>query len=189
MFAFIHLLGAWLLGKGYEHFRKTQLSHTAWFFLLFGAILPDVDFLFDWTLETEFHRTFTHSLLFLLLAPLLLYVIYNYMLNKFKVNQHKSRLKSKAGSMMESRLHSLALGAGILSHLLLDMIVGHGVPLFWPSLLHFTFTHIAYFNPAAPSFLHGNPETLQKVLKLAIIDMALGTTWLFYLWYRKKLRF
>ncbi|MEK6950757.1 MAG: metal-dependent hydrolase, partial [Nanoarchaeota archaeon] len=64
MFAFTHLITAWLLGKGYEALAKKRISHPAWFFLLFGSLLPDIDFLIDWTLGTEFHRTFTHSLLF-----------------------------------------------------------------------------------------------------------------------------
>ncbi|HIG93640.1 TPA: metal-dependent hydrolase [Candidatus Woesearchaeota archaeon] len=171
MFAFTHLISAWLLGKGYEFIWKKKISHLAWFFLLFGSLFSDADFLIDWTFGTEIHRTFTHSLLFLAVAPLLLY----FTLTLLKWEQKKSC--------------SYALAVGIASHLLLDMIMSRGVPLFWPSLINISFTQIGYFDPQTPSFLHASANALQKVLKVAIFDMALGTTWIFYFWYKKRIQF
>ena len=78
----------------------------------------------------------------------------------------------------------------ILSHLLLDMLLpSYGIPLFWPSLLHLSTTHIGYFDPATPSFLHGSLEALRRSSKMMILDMSLGTAWIFYLWWKKKIRF
>src|SRR3989338_7677138 len=102
-FGFTHLIAAWLAGKGYEHFSKKKISHYTWFFLLMGSILPDADFLIDWTLGTELHRTFTHSLLFVIVAPIIIYSI-------FTLFDHPER-----------RFFALAIGVGITTHLLLDM--------------------------------------------------------------------
>ncbi len=168
MFAFAHLIGAWLLGKGYECGKKQVLPHTAWFFLLFGALLPDADFIIDWTLETELHRTFTHSLFFVLFVPLIVYVLFQ--------------------RSPDKKMYALSSGLGILSHLLLDL-GGHGVPLLWPSLLHFSINGLTFFDPAAPSFLHSSSEGLRRSLRIAIIDMALGTGWLFWLWWKKRIKF
>ncbi len=171
MFAFIHLIGAWLTGKLYEQWKKQPLEHTTWFFLLFGALLPDVDFLLDWTLGTEFHRTFTHSLLFVVAAPVVAYVIL------------------KLWHSPEAPTAALALGMGITTHLLLDMIASHGVPLFWPSLLHVSFTSVGYFDPTTPSFLNSSPEVVRRTFKVAIVDMAAGAAWIFWLWWKKKVTF
>ena len=172
MFAFIHLIGAWSTGKLYEQWKKQPLEHTTWFFLLFGALLPDVDFLLDWTRGTEIHRTMTHSLLFVVVAFVLVHFIFTAMLKK-----------------PEGPHYAFALSAGIITHLLLDMIASQGVPLFWPSLVHVSFIHIGYFDPATPSFLHGSPDVLRRVMKVMILDMAAGAAWIFWLWWKKKVTF
>ena len=169
-FAFGHLIGAWLLGKLYEYKTKKQIPRYAWFLLLFGAILPDADFLIDWTLGTEIHRTFTHSLLFVLLAPLILYLVL------------------RACKKEESIFYALALGVGIFSHLFLDFFSSQGVPILWPSLTNFAYNKIAYFDPATPSFLYSSVEQMRSRLKFAVLDMALGTTWIFYLWWKKRIQ-
>jgi len=169
-FAFTHLIAAWLCGKLYEFTFKKKIFHYVWFFLLFGAILPDADYLVDWTLGTEIHRTFTHSIFFVILAPLVLY----FLLQLIGHSQKKPM--------------SIAIAVGIVTHLLLDMSGGHGVPLLWPSLFHFSVNGVTY-NPLTPPFLKSNLMELQFYLKRAILDMALGTTWIFFLWWRKKLKF
>lgn len=170
-FAFGHLLGAWLLGKLVEITGRKKLSHGMWFFLLLGGILPDADFLLDWTLRTELHRTFTHSLLFVLVAPVLLYIFLALARNK------------------DSALLAFSLASGIIVHLLLDMPFSVGVPLLWPNLLHFSYSGITYFNPAMPSFLHASVENLQHSLRRAVIDMGLGAAWILYLALRRRARF
>ena len=171
MFPFTHLIFVWILGKGYEYFGKKKISPYAWFFLLFGSILPDSDFIFDWTLGTEFHRTFFHSLLFVFVVAVLVYSIFTLLRNK------------------ESNSFAYAIGVGILTHFILDMFLSQGVPLFWPNLLHFSFSGISYHDPATPSFLYGSAYSLKKILKVAIVDMGLGTAWLFYLAIRKRIKF
>ena len=102
-FAFTHLVSVWLLGKLYEKVSKKTIGHYSWFFLLFGSILPDADFLLDWSLGTEFHRTFTHSLLFVGIVSLITYLFFYFL------------------KRTEARHFSLFLAAGMISHFVLDM--------------------------------------------------------------------
>lgn len=171
MFAFAHLITAWLAGKLYERVKSTKLSHNTWFFLFVGSILPDIDFLLDWTLGTELHRTITHSLLFAALAGIVVYGI-------AWLFQKQERLTFAGGIV-----------TGIVTHLLLDLFRSQGVPLLWPSLLHFSWTAIGYVDPAVPSFLDAPLPILRHAMKLAIVDMAIGTMWIFWLWWRKKVEF
>ncbi len=66
-------------------------------YAVIGAILPDIDYIIGVP-----HRTFTHSLVFLLIFLL----------------QKDKRFKT--------------IGIGILSHIILDIITIKGVMLFWP---------------------------------------------------------
>ncbi len=170
-FAFVHLVSAWLLGKLSEKLTKKELHKFTWFFLLLGSLLPDIDFLLDWTIGTEFHRTFTHSLWFVLAAPLIVYTLANII--NFKRPQDLA----------------FALGTGVLLHIFVDMFYGHGVPLLWPSLLHFSWYGVSYFNPANLSFLQGSKEVLQQGLRRAIFDMSVGSAWILYLALRRRIKF
>ena len=170
-FTFGHIIGGWSFGKIIEKIKRIQFSHYTWFFIIFGALLPDVDFLLDWTFKTDLHRTFTHSIFFLVTAPVLTYLL-------FHILKHP-----------EKKQFAIALGIGILSHLILDFFTNRGIPLFWPSLLHFSVYKIHYFDLATPSFLDNDAAHLRTSLKLAVLDMAIGATFLFYLWWRKKIKF
>ncbi len=167
MFAFTHLIIAWLAGKGYEKFRKKELPNAAWLLLLFGSLLPDADFLVDWTLGTELHRTLTHSVIFVVIGFLGAYFIFR-----------KSH---------ERRIIAGALAMGIGTHLFLDMFLSQGVPLLWPSLLHFSFQGIGYFDPATPSFLNQPYQVLRNTFRRALWDMAFGVMWIIYLVWRKRI--
>jgi len=158
-FAFGHLLSAWIPAKIYEWIFKKKLNHHTWFFLLFGAIIPDVDFLLDWTLGTDIHRTLTHSLLFIPIMFLLVYLLF------FK-SPHRKQF-------------ALAMSLGIIIHIAMDMF--SGVLLFWPSQIYVSWFA---FNQAPEKFL----ATANR-LSSAVLDMALGTAWIFYLWWRKQLKF
>jgi len=171
-FAFGHLISAWIPGKLYEKIKQTTISHYTWFFLIFGGILPDADFILEWTIGQKAHRTFTHSISFLIIVPLLIYFFFTYL------KPHK-----------EAKQFAIALAVGILTHLLLDMVASNGIPLFWPNLTRISFNYIGLPDPSTPSFLHATPDKLTHSLKLAVLDMGLGTTWIFYLWYKKKLEF
>lgn len=170
-FAFGHLVGAWLVGKAYEYLTKKKISHYAWFFLLLGGLLPDGDFLLDWTLGTDLHRTFTHSILFLLIVPLTVYLIFRLLKN------------------LESKYFAIFVGVGIATHLFLDGFFSLGVPLLWPKMMYFSFFY--GISSAAPGshLLTGTAEELRFKLKLAILDMGIGTAWTFYLWFRKRIQF
>lgn len=170
-FIFGHLIGAWLMGKASEYASNKELSHYTWFFLLMGGVIPDADLLLDWTMGVRMHRTFTHSLLFLIFLSVLIYFVL-------------SSLKHK-----ESKILAFALGTGITVHIIQDMALSQGVPLLWPSMLLFSFRGISLFDPATLPFLEGSAFTLKNYLKAAIIDMALGVMWIFYLWFRKRVKF
>lgn len=168
MFAFSHLIFAWLIGKGYEKVAKKELSTITWLLLLLGSLILDTDFLLDWTIGTELHRTFTHSLLFVAVGFIGTYMVF------FKNPERKTR--------------ATIFALGICTHLFLDMFLSHGVPLFWPSLLHFSFQGIGYFDPANPSFLYQPYDVLQRVFKTALVDIAMGTAWILYLVWRRKVK-
>ncbi|MBI2572643.1 metal-dependent hydrolase [Candidatus Woesearchaeota archaeon] len=170
-FASGHIIGGYILGKIAEKARKIPFSHYAWFFIIFGALLPDADFILEWVFNYDVHRTFTHSLFFVIVAPLCIYLF-------FKIVKHK-----------EARIFALALGLGITSHLLLDVVSDKGIPFLWPSEYHISTYNGIYLAQPTPSFLDAPAESLRHFLKLAVLDMALGTTFLFYLWWKKKLVF
>ena len=171
-FAFGHLVGAWGLGKIYEYFSKKKISHAAWFFVLLGGILPDIDFLLDWTLGYDTHRTLTHGLIFLLLVPMIIYLI-------FSIFKHP-----------EKKQFAWCIGLGIATHLFLDSLLGGGIPLLWPSAMHFSFAQgINYVSLPGSAFTRANPVELENQLRFAVLDMAIGTAWIFYLWFRKRIQF
>ena len=171
-YAFGHLIGAWCAGKIYEYFSKKKISHAAWFFLLLGGILPDIDFLLDWTLGYDTHRTLTHSFIFLGLAILIVYVL-------FSVLKHQ-----------EKKQFALFIGLGIIAHLFLDSLFGAGIPLLWPSMMHFSLLQgISYSVLEGSTFSRGDVVELGHQLRFAILDMAIGTAWIFYLWFRKRVQF
>ena len=66
MFPFMHLVGGWILGKSFEIINFISLNNLEWFLLLFSSILPDFDFGIDWFFKKRTHRTFTHSLFFVI---------------------------------------------------------------------------------------------------------------------------
>lgn len=170
-FAFGHLIGAWIIGRIYEWKKSTKLPSLAWFFLLLGGIIPDADYLLDWTLGTQLHRTFSHSLLFALVLPTLIYLFFRFKQDNF------------------AKTYALALSAGILTHIFLDSITGSGTPLLWPLAQTFSLEQI-FVGQIPPTALVASSVTdLQESLKWAIFDMGLGTAWIFFLWWRAKLKF
>ena len=168
-FAFSHLIGAWLVGKGYQLVTKKKIHHYTWFFLLLGSILPDIDYLIDWTLGTNLHRTFTHSITFALFVFIILFSISFFFKEK------------------NMKMFSLALCVGILAHLAIDFVSTQGVPLFWP--LGYYFSPFAiYLGKSGTAMLNSSASTLKSLLKLAVLDMGLGTAWIFYLLLKKSIK-
>ena len=113
-FAFVHLIAGWLGGKFWEAAGKIRLSKMSWMLLLLGSILPDLDFLLEWTIDPGFHRTFTHSILFALIMMALFFFLF-----------------WSLGFRKKTEL-SFALCLGVLIHLFVDLISSQGIPLFWP---------------------------------------------------------
>ncbi len=114
VFAFGHIIGAWLVGKSIELATKRKISKNTWFFLILGGILPDIDFLFQFIFKTSLHRGITHSIFFAIFVPMFVYSIFNWIKDKKALN------------------YSLFLTIGILTHIFLDFPSLIGVPLLWP---------------------------------------------------------
>lgn len=170
-FAFVHLVTAWLAGKAHQSISKSDLSQYAWLFLLFGSIFPDTDHLLVWAFQFQVHRSFTHSILFAVISAITVYIL-------FRSLKHA-----------ESRQFAMAIGGGIIIHVLLDSLSYPGTQLLWPSQLYFSITHIGYLRTPLSSLFHLPLPQIRGVLKLAVLDMAVGTAWLFYLALRKRVRF
>ena len=152
-FAFGHLLGGWIIGNLWNK----KLSNISWFLLLFGAVLPDIDFLFEWTLMIPIHRTITHSLLFCLTIVLLTYLT------------------------TKNKQYSFAFGIGILSHITLDFVWGSGVQILWPYQTYLTLFSSTGFLTTSTTLARGFSKTIM------LIDMALGTAWILLLILFKKI--
>jgi membrane-bound metal-dependent hydrolase YbcI (DUF457 family) len=157
--AFMHLIVAWMIGKLYEKVTKLKISSKIWFFLLAGAILPDLDHLFDWFLGMSIHRGITHSLFFAITAAILVYVLFR------------------------KREFAYALFIGISVHLLLDFLSYGGIKFFWPYQ-----QYISIFGTSLAVETNFFANMLRS-LKEILFDLALGVAWFFYFVLNKKLKF
>lgn len=173
--AFGHLIGAWICGRLYERIRKVNLTRLMWAALLFGAIAPDADFLFEWTIEDFYpHRIFTHSLTAVILSGIFI----SFVLIIF----------SRIGKMHITKPLFVAtlFSLGIFSHILLDLTTSaSGVQVLWP----FSNEWITFNGPL--NHPDGTPTyaQLKWFVNMATIDMGLGVAWIAYLFWRKKLSF
>lgn len=177
-FAFGHLIGGWLFGRFVEWSASRKFTNTEWAFLLFGALLPDVDFLIAWLFQFPAHRQLTHSLLFIVLCFVVVIALGN-LVTFF--SRHFFTAKTLVGS-------GIALSIGVFTHLILDMALGApGIPLFWPSQIGVWFFGMKPF--AINALFSGSKETLISQLKLAVVEMGLGVLWLAWLWKNGNLIF
>ena len=161
-FAFGHLVTAWVIGLLIN--KKKKIPQFGWGLLLLGGILPDIDFLPDWFLGTEIHRTFTHSILFIILAFVITYLI----LKHYK---------------LQKQAIFISIGIGI--HILVDMVTMPGVQLLWPIQSWVSIYGIYPFQMLKPITV----SLLTNKLNWAYLDMALGIMWLTYLFVKGKLKF
>lgn len=174
-YAFGHLTFSWICGKGAELNKKFKLDRWMWFFLLFGSIFPDSDFLLDWFFKTELHRSFSHSLLMAVLSFLIVFLIVSLLKKKFK------NIKPFA--------YALAFGLGISTHLVADMVLGWpGIALFWPLKIRFWLFGMGNSNYVSLPINLLTKDQLVRQLKFAILDMGLGVAWIGYLFFRKKIK-
>ena len=160
-----------MFGKLYEFLFHQDISYYSWLFLLLGGILPDVDLVVDWIMGVREHRHFTHSLLFMLVAPVIVYVSANMI------------------GLAESFSYAFFLGTGIMTHLILDTFSDYGISLLWPKKLYFSFFTGITRNRPENSLLHAGEEKMRHYIKLMVIDMAIGTLWIFYLLLRGMIKF
>jgi membrane-bound metal-dependent hydrolase YbcI (DUF457 family) len=169
-FAFAHLTTAWAFGKVFELTKQAKIHPHVWFFLLFGSLLPDADLLIDWIFNIHIHRTFSHSIVFAVAAGNAAAII-------FAVLKHK-----KASQF------GIALSMGIITHMIMDSFGFPGTPLLWPYPVHFALNYIGI--PSLNSSLFQRPAAeVALFLKFAVIDMAIGSVWIFYLTIKKKIQF
>jgi len=164
MFPFEHLFGAWLVGLIIQRLAKINISRLGWGLLLLGGLLPDVDYLFGFIFGENFHRLFTHSLVFVLVSFFVIYVI----------------LK-----MFDLEKESMYLPIGVLVHIFLDLLIYPGVLLFWPLgtwFWFFGFANEVFIYSSANSVLSAKPS-------LVLIDVVIGLIWLSYLYFKGKINF
>lgn len=90
-------------------FRGQKLGLYGWAVLVFFSLLPDADVILGFLMTGSiwgFHRMLTHSFLFLLIFL--------------------------AGFIFIRRIEAALAFIGVSSHLLLDLLDTHGLPLLWP---------------------------------------------------------
>lgn len=173
-YAFFHIIFGWLFGKLFEFFNGKKLSRFEWFLVLFGAILPDIDYLMEWAFGFRTHRLFTHSLLMLMFIFVLFYFV-------FKIFD-----AFKNGSALR---YSFLLSMGVFMHLLLDFVVSPiaGIPLLWPSTdFYGLFSGIQSYSQMMS--VDYTASMYYFKLKIAILDMGAGISWIFYLLYSGRIR-
>ena len=132
--------------------------------LLFGSLLPDVDYLFSLFLGIPLHRGFTHSFVFLIISFFVVYIILNYY---------------KRGK------ETMFFSFGVLSHLFLDLFFATGVLLFWPLGTWFSIYGIS--NIANLPLI--DASLFKSYIVRFSIDTFLGLIWLTYLYFNKKINF
>jgi len=175
VFGLGHLIGGWIFGRIWQILNKIKLDSSTWFCLLLAAILPDIDFLIDWTFGLKIHRTFTHSFLFAIMAGLVFYMIFSFL--------RKNGNKKYFGDINPIQI-GLAFFIGISSHLFFDAISSPGVPLFWPLSKYFSIFGITSF---AGSAISEYPLTIKSIY-WAIFDMGLGSFWILWMTLRGRLK-
>ena len=104
--------------------RRTTLATVAWYGAL-GGMAPDLDVLFQSSADPlfflEFHRQFTHSLIFIPVGAFLVFLALRAVANRIKILQGLSTGQAYLACLM-----------GYATHGLLDSCTSYGTQLFWP---------------------------------------------------------
>ncbi len=164
--AFTHLVSGWLFGKAAERLSK-PFNQVVWAMLLFGAIVPDFDFFIEWTLIPGFHRTFTHSFVFIILSGMTAYAT-------VRVLQSK-----------QAGLVAFALVSGVITHIFVDSLLYPGVNLLWPLPMWFAIPAGFYYSTGIHLPLSQTPGIVTAFL----IDTSLGLLWAGWLFLKGRLVF
>jgi len=171
---FGHLIGAWLPAKAVEYYKKAEFTPLVWGLLLFGSILPDADFLLEWlNIMKNVHRTFTHSLLFVIFVGVVTYVLAKYFKQWLKTENPKHL--------------AYAIALGVASHIIYDVIFYPGVNLLYPFNWWFAEGSFYFATQTLYERLGGTLQDLNKT-NLFIVDMGMGAAWFFYFLIRGRLK-
>lgn len=104
--------------------RRAQLATVAWYGA-FGGMAPDLDVLFqsptDPLLFLEFHRQFTHSLVFIPFGALLVFLVLRAIAARISLLQGLTTAQGYLACLM-----------GYATHGLLDACTSYGTQLLWP---------------------------------------------------------
>lgn len=161
-FPFTHAIFTWIIAKLFQK-SGLRISQLTWGALLFGSILPDIDFLLDWTFIPGIHRTVTHSLVFALLSGLVLFVILRLLANN------------------SAKHAAVAMFLGVLSHVFIDSLGFPGIQLLWPFTGWYAIPQLI---PSVQNF-----GGMLSGMKYAILDMGFGIAWIIYLWFCNRIKF
>lgn len=175
-FAFGHIVGGWVFGKGLEMISWKKLSYWEWCFLMFGAMLPDIDFVLEWAFNIESHRTFTHSFVFMAVSFAALILTARIAEPVFAGR----KIAGRAELRKKAVIYGICLCIGIFVHFLLDMAFGKpGITLLWPLNYGFWFFGIEPFG--IHGVFYGTINTLIIKIKFMIAEMFIGTAWLWWM--------
>ena len=104
--------------------RRTQLATVAWYGLV-GGLAPDLDVLFqsptDPLVFLEYHRQFTHSLVFIPAGAFLVFLVLRVVASRVALLQGLTAFQGYLACLM-----------GYATHGLLDACTSYGTQLFWP---------------------------------------------------------
>ena len=164
MFPFEHFVVVWIIGLVIQKVSNFKISRLGWGLLFFGSVLPDIDYLFVWIFDSPFHRTFTHSFVFVLLGFFVCY----YILKHYNLGKE-----------------AIFFAIGLFSHVMLDMFIFPGLMLFWPLGTLFSFYGLT--NVFTMPIL--TIETLNVYVKWLLFDIVLGVVWMGYLYFDNKIDF
>lgn len=176
-FAFGHLIGAWLFGHFLQSVTKRRWTNWEWAWLLFGGLLPDIDFVIAW-LGLGAHRTYSHSILFMIACFFGAIAVGSY-LNLVWKGLFRNKTLSGTG---------IALAAGVFNHLILDMVFGPpGITVLWPWMQGFWFFGMKPF--AIGGLFSGGKAKILFSYKFALVEMFLAIVWLMWLFVSGRVDF
>jgi len=137
------------LSQSFARDKTKQLSA-----LVIGALAgmaPDLDVLIhsadDPLVFLEFHRQFSHSLVFIPFGALLCALIFNPFFNSAWVNSRRARFKWAPAKLSFRRIYLFSF-LGYATHGLLDACTSYGTQLFWPfSNQRFAWNTVSIIDP------------------------------------------
>jgi membrane-bound metal-dependent hydrolase YbcI (DUF457 family) len=108
-------IGHTIVGYAVSKSEKGLNSSIWTFFIILGALVPDLDYFLGWVLGIRFPIRYTHSIGYCLFFSLLIISL----LKLFNVRQFKVR--------------SIQMSIAVFSHLFMDLLVGvYNCPWLWP---------------------------------------------------------